>query len=354
MSDYLQSHGLQHTKLLCASQSPGVWSNSCPLSRWCFLTISSSAAHFSLCLQSFPVSGSFPMSQLFISGGQSIRASVSASVLPMNNQDWFPLGLAGCISLQSKELSRVFSNTTVWKHQYFSTQNSAVISSVWSNSQTVHDYWRKHSFIAFTIQNFVGKETSLFFNTLSRLVIAFLPRSKCPLVSWLKSLSTVILEPKKIKPVTASTSEKAMATRSSTLAWKIPWTEEPGRLQPMASLSWTRLSDFTFTCHLHALEKEMATHSSVLAWRISGTVEPGGLPSMGSHRIRHDWSDLAAAASTFSLCICHEVTGPWQPIPVFLPEESHGQRSLVGYSPKELDMAEATSHTAWWDQMPRS
>ena len=83
--------------------------------------------------------------------------------------------------------------------------------------------------------------------------------------------------------------EKAMAPHSSTLAWKIPWKEEPGRLQSMASAkSWTRLSDFTFTFHFHVLEKEMATHSSVLAWRIPGMGEPGGLPSMGSHRVRHD------------------------------------------------------------------
>ena len=92
-----------------------------------------------------------------------------------------------------------------------------------------------------------------------------------------------------------SASEKAMAPHSSTLAWKIPWMEEPGGLQSMGSLSQTRLSDFTFTFHFHALEKEMATHSSVLAWRIPGTGEPGGLLSMGSHRVGHDWSDLAVA-----------------------------------------------------------
>ena len=88
--------------------------------------------------------------------------------------------------------------------------------------------------------------------------------------------------------------EKAMAPHSSALAWKIPWAEEPGRLQSMGSLSWTRLSDLTFTFHLHALEKEMATPSSVLAWRIPGTGEPGGLPSMRLHRVGHDWHDLAA------------------------------------------------------------
>ena len=91
-----------------------------------------------------------------------------------------------------------------------------------------------------------------------------------------------------------------MATHSSTLAWKIPWMEEPGRLQSMGSQSQTQLNDFTFTFHFRALEKEMATHSSVLAWRIPGTVEPGGLPSMGLHRVRHDWSDLAASAAAGS------------------------------------------------------
>ena len=91
--------------------------------------------------------------------------------------------------------------------------------------------------------------------------------------------------------------EKAMAPHSSTLAWKNPWTEEPGRLRSMGLRSWTRLSNFPFTFHFHALEKEMATHSSVLAWRIPGTGKSGGLPSVGSHRVGHDWSELAAAAS---------------------------------------------------------
>ena len=93
--------------------------------------------------------------------------------------------------------------------------------------------------------------------------------------------------------------EKAMARHSSTLAWKIPWTEEPGRLQSMGSLSRTRLSNFTFTFHFHTLEKEMATHSSVLAWRIPGMGEPGGLPSMESHKVGYDWSDLAAGLTYF-------------------------------------------------------
>ena len=125
MSRSLQPNGLQHTRLLCPLLSPGVCSNSCPLSRWCYLTISSSAIPFFSCLQSFPVSGSLPMNWLFASGVQSIGAS--ASVLPMNIQGWFPLGLTGLISLQSKGLSRVFSNTTVQKHQFFFRP------SLWSN-----------------------------------------------------------------------------------------------------------------------------------------------------------------------------------------------------------------------------
>ena len=104
-------------------------SNSCPLSQWCHPTISSSVVPFGSCLQSFPASGSFPMSQLFMSGGQSVRVSASASVLPMNSQDWFPLGLNGWIFLQSKGLSRVFSNNTAKKHQFFSAQ-----ISLWSTS----------------------------------------------------------------------------------------------------------------------------------------------------------------------------------------------------------------------------
>ena len=125
----LQPHGLQHARLPCPSASPGACSNSCPSSWCCHPTISSSVIPFSSRLQSFPASGSFPMSPFFTSGGQSIGASASSSVLPVNIQDWFPLGLTGWISLQSKGLSRVFSSTTVRKRQFFSAQ-----PSLWSNS----------------------------------------------------------------------------------------------------------------------------------------------------------------------------------------------------------------------------
>ena len=123
VSDSLWPHGLQHARLPCLSSTPRAYSNSCPLSRWCHPTVSSSVIPFSW-LQSFPTSRSFQMSQFFASGGQNIGVSASPSVLPMNIQDWFPLGWTGWISLQSKGLSRVLSNTTVQKHQFFNAQLS--------------------------------------------------------------------------------------------------------------------------------------------------------------------------------------------------------------------------------------
>ena len=140
VSNSLWPHGLQPARPPCLSPTPGVYPNSCPSSRWCHSTISSSIVPFSSCLQSFPASGSFSMSQFFASGGQSTRASASASVLPMKILDWFPLGLTGLICLQSKGLSRIFSNTTVPKHQFFGAQlyGPTLIS--------IHDHWKKHSF----------------------------------------------------------------------------------------------------------------------------------------------------------------------------------------------------------------
>ena len=131
MPDSLWPHGLQHSRVPCPLPTPGAYSNSCPSCRWCHPTISSSVVPFSSRLQSFPASGSFQMSQLFASGGQSIGVSASTSVLPLNIQDWFPLGWTGWISLQSKG---VFSNTTVQKHQFFGP-----------NLTSIHDYWKNHS-----------------------------------------------------------------------------------------------------------------------------------------------------------------------------------------------------------------
>ena len=129
VSDYLWPHGLQHARPPCPSPTPGVYSKSCPLSQWCHPTISSSVIPFFSCLQSFPASETFQKSQFFASGGQSIGVSTSTSVFPMNTQDWSPLGWTGWISLQSKGLSRVFSNTTVQKHQFFSAQLSSQSNS---------------------------------------------------------------------------------------------------------------------------------------------------------------------------------------------------------------------------------
>ena len=180
----LQPHGLKHARLPCPSLSPRVCSNSCLLSQWCYLTISSSAAPFFSSPQSYPASRSFPVSQLFTLGGQSIAALASTSAPPVNVQDWFPLGLTGLISLLSKELCRVFSST---KHQLFSTQ-----PSFWSNFHICSWLLEKnHSFDYIDLHQ--QSDDMLF-----RFVIAFLPRSKHLLISWLQSLSAVILVPKKI------------------------------------------------------------------------------------------------------------------------------------------------------------
>ena len=155
------------------------------LSWWCYPATSSSVVPFFSCLQSFPTSASFQMSQIFASGGQNTGVS-ALTALPMNTQDWSPLGWTSWISLHSKGLSRVFSNTTVQKHQFFGTQLSLYLS---------HPYLTTGKTIALTRQTFVGKVMSLLFNMLSRLVIAFLPRSN--LISWRWSPSAVILESQK-------------------------------------------------------------------------------------------------------------------------------------------------------------
>ena len=141
MSDSLRPYESQHARTPCPSPTPRVYSNSCPFSQWCHPAISSSVIPFSSCPQSLPVSESFPMSQFFTWGGQSIGVSALASVFPMNTQDWFPLEWTGWISLQSKGLSRVFSNTTV------QTINSSALSFLYSPTLTsIHDNWENYSF----------------------------------------------------------------------------------------------------------------------------------------------------------------------------------------------------------------
>ena len=197
MLDSLVLHELQHARLPCPSLSPGVCSNSCPLSQWCHPTISSSVAPFSSCSQSFTASGSFPMSRLSASGGQSIGSLASTSVLPMNIQDWFPLGLTGLISCCPED-SQESSPTPQFKSVNFS-----VLSFLYGPALTsIHDYWRSHSF---DYTDLCWQSDISAFNILSRFVIAFLPKSKHLLISWLQSLSVGGFEPKKIKSVIIST-----------------------------------------------------------------------------------------------------------------------------------------------------
>ena len=201
MLDSLWPHGLQHIRFLCIPLPPGVCSNICPLSQWWYLTISYSAAPISF--DSSLSQGHSLFQWLFISDGQNI--GVSASVFPMNSQGYFPFGLNGWISLQSKRFSRVFSSTTVQTHQFFGTQ-----LSLQCNSHICIWLLENHSL---TTVSFVGKLMSLLFNRLSRFVRAFLPRlffvrafpTKCLLISWMLSPFSVLLELEKRQSVTAST-----------------------------------------------------------------------------------------------------------------------------------------------------
>ena len=208
VSNSLQPHESQHARPPCPSPTPGVHSNSCPSSQWCHPAISASVVLFSSCLQSLPASESFPMSQLIAWGGQRTAVSASASVLPKNTQGWSPSEWTGWISLQSKGLSRVFSNTT-------SSKASVLQCSAFFTVQLSHPYMTTGKTIAMTRRTFVGKGMSLLLNMLSRLVLTFLPRSKRLLISWLQSPSAVILEAKKIKsdtvsPVSPSISHEVM------------------------------------------------------------------------------------------------------------------------------------------------
>ena len=170
VSDSLWPHESQHARPPCPSPTPGVYSNSCPSSQWCPPAISSSVIPFSSCPQSLPASGSFPMSQFIASGGQSTGVSASASVFPMNTQDWSPLGWTGCISFQSQ-------GTLKSLLQHHSSKASILLRSAFFTVQLSHPYMTTGKTITLTRRTFVGKVMSLLFNMLSRLVITFLPRS---------------------------------------------------------------------------------------------------------------------------------------------------------------------------------
>ena len=189
MSDSLPPHESQHARPPCPSQTPAVYSNSCPSSQWCHSTISSSVIPFSSCPQSLLASGSFPMNQLFAWGGQSIGASASASVLPMNTQDWSALSdWLYLLAVQGTLKSLL---------QHHSSKASIFRCSAFFTVQLSHPFMTTGKTIDLTRPTFVGKVMFLLFNMLSRLVITFLPRSKHLLISWLQSPSAVILEPKK-------------------------------------------------------------------------------------------------------------------------------------------------------------
>ena len=184
---WLYDQGLQHTRLPCPSLSPGACSNSRLLSQWCHPTISSCVVLFSTCPQFFPASESFPMSWLFASGGQSIGASASVSTLSMDIQGWFPLGLTGSDLL-------VVQGTLKSLLQHHSSKAPILWHSVFFMVQLSCPYMTTGKTIALTIQTFVCQVMAPLFNPLSKFVIAFLPRSKCLLISWLQPPSTVILE----------------------------------------------------------------------------------------------------------------------------------------------------------------
>ena len=198
MSDSYWLHRLQSARLPCPLPSSRICPSSCPLNWWCYSTISSSISLFFFCLQSFPASGSFPISQLFTLGGQCIGASASASVLPKGTWGWFPLRLTGFELLGApgtlKSLLHQHSlKTSVLQHSVFFIVCPALTC--------VHDYWKEHS-LDYTD---LCRQSDVFaFNTLSRFVRAFLPRSNRLLISWLQSPSTVTLEPRKRKCVIAS------------------------------------------------------------------------------------------------------------------------------------------------------
>ena len=189
MSDSLQPHEPQHARPPCPSPTPGVHANPCILSWWCHPTISSSAVPFSSCPQSLPASGAFQMSQLFASGGQSIGVSASKSALPINTQDWSPLGWLDLLAVQG-------TLKNILRHH--SSKASILLCSAFFIVQLSHPYMTTGNTIALTRWIFVDKVISLLFNMLSRLVITFLPRSKRLLISWLQSPPAVILKPRKI------------------------------------------------------------------------------------------------------------------------------------------------------------
>ena len=236
MSDSFWPHGLQHTRLPCPSPTPKMCSNSCPSSWWYHPTTSSSVFPFSSCLQSFPTSESFPMGQIFTSGGRSIGVSASGSVNEHPGLISFRIDWLDLLAVQGTLKSLL---------QHHSSKASILLCSAFFIVQLSHPYMTTGKTIVLTRQTFVGKVMYLLFNMLSRCVIVFLPRSKCLLISWLQSPSAVILVPKKIKSVTVSTVSpsifhEVMGPDGMILVfWKVSF-------KPASSLSSSQFYQFYF------------------------------------------------------------------------------------------------------------
>ena len=285
VSSPLWSHGLQHTRLPSPSPTPRACSDSCPSSRWCHPTISSSVIPFSSCPQSFPASGSFQMSQFFTSGGQTTGVSALTSVLPMKTQDLLWDGLVGspCSPRDSQESLQNHSSkaSILWRSAFFIVQLS-------------HPYTTRNT-ISLTKWSFVGTVMSLLFNMLPELVIAFLPRSKHLLISCLQSPSAVILEPKEIKSVTVS-------IVSPSICHKVMG------LDAMIFVFWMLSFKPTFSLFSFTFTKKLFSSSLLSAIRVVSSA----YLRLGSSL---DWRRQ------------------WHPTPVLLPGKSHGWRSLVGCGP---------------------
>ena len=275
MSDSLRPHELQHARPPCPSPTPGVHSDSHLSSQWCHPAISSSVIPFASCPQSLPASESFPVSQLFAWGGQSTGVSALASFLPKKSQGWSPSEWTGWISLQSKRLSRVFSNTTSYSQIWL-----LILAVVWS---LCWGYQSEH---------------------------LHLP------VAWASLQNGV---PELHNP------------RERAVRWKLYFF--------LCSSLRSHITPLLITCYSLRSEKAMAPHSSTLAWKIPWTEEPGGLQSMRSLRVGHDW------ATSLSLFTFMHWRRKWQPTPVFLPGESQGRGSLVGCHLWGLTQSDTTEVT---------
>ena len=317
MSDSLQ-HELQHTRLPCLSQSPRVFSDSCLLNQWCHPTISSSVIPFSSCLQSFPTSEFFPVNQHFTSGGQSIGDSASASVLPVNIQDWFPLWLTGWLTLLFKGLSRVFSSTTVQKHQFFGTQPLLYLTLT-----SIHEYWKNHVVWANSLQSCPTLSTLWTVACQSPLSMWF---SRQEYWSGLPCPPSGDHPNPRIRPeflMSPALAGRFFITSITTLTrWTLCFVS---KVMPLLFNMLSRL----------VIAFLRRTKCLFIFWL--GMAEPGGLPSMG-HTVGHDWSDLVAAVAAAAGSMCSDFEAQekkfyhcFHCFPIYLPWSNGTTRHVLNF-----------------------